>query len=264
MSNFKNIQDKLEQFIKKYYSNELIKGFILFFSIGLLYFLTTLLIEYFLWLGPTARTVLFWLFVAVELGLFIKFIAIPLAHLFKLKKGIDYKQASGIIGNHFPQVNDKLLNVLQLNQNKGQSELLLASIEQKSLELTPIPFKLAVDFKKNLKYLKYAALPVLIILLVSFSGNFNWFSDGYERVVNYQTAYEPPAPFEFFVVNEQLIAIENNDFRLLVKTAGDIIPENAQISYNGETYFLQQTAPGEFQYVFSQPKKDIAFKLSSQ
>ncbi len=263
MSNFKTIQDKLEQFVRKYYTNELIKGAILFFSIGLLYFLVTLLIENFLWLSPNARTVLFWMFVAVELGLFFKFIVIPLAHLFKLKKGIDNKQASKIIGNHFPQVNDKLLNVLQLNQNTGQSELLLASIEQKSAELTPVPFKLAVDFKRNLKYLKYAAIPLLIVFLVSFSGNFNWFSDGYERVVNYQTAYEPPAPFEFFVVNNDLNAIENKDFRLQVRTAGDVIPENAQINYNGETYFLQQTARGEFQYVFSQPKQDIDFNIEA-
>ena len=217
MSNFSTIQNKLEQFVKKYYTNELIKGAILFFSIGLLYFLTTLLVENFLWLSPTVRTFLFWLFIVVELGLFIKFIAIPLAYLFKLKSGINYNQASKIIGNHFPQVNDKLLNVLQLNQNTGQSELLLASIEQKSKELSPVPFKLAVDFKNNLKYLKYAAIPLLIVFLVSFSGNFNWFSDGYERVVNYQTAYEPPAPFQFYVLNDKLETTESKEFKLIVK-----------------------------------------------
>jgi len=263
LSNFNTIQDKLGQFINKYYTNELIKGAILFFSIGLLYFLTTLLVEYFLWLNPTARTFLFWLFIVVELSLFIKFIAIPMTHLLKLKKGIDNNQASKIIGNYFPQVSDKLLNVLQLNQSKAQTELLLASIEQKSVDLKPVPFKLAIDFKKNTKYLKYTTIPLLIVLLVFFSGNFNWFSDGYERVVNYQIAYEPPAPFEFFVVNEDLNALENMDFKLIVKTAGDVIPENAQINYNGETYFLQQSAPGEFQYVFSQPKQDIVFSIEA-
>ena len=50
MSTFGIIQQKLEQFIKKYYTNELIKGAILFFAIGLLYLLVTLLVEYFLWL----------------------------------------------------------------------------------------------------------------------------------------------------------------------------------------------------------------------
>ncbi|MGJ8591465.1 MAG: DUF4175 family protein [Aquaticitalea sp.] len=263
MNNFKTIQIKLEQFIRRYYTNELLKGAILFFAIGLLYFLLTLIVEYVLWLNPTARTILFWMFIAVEMALFFKFIAIPLAKLFKLQKGIDYEDASKIIGTHFPEVSDKLLNVLQLKKDSNESELLLASIEQKSVELQPIPFKLAVNFRQNIKYLKYAAIPVLVLLLTYFTGHFNLFSDSYDRVVNYKTAYEPPAPFQFYVMNESLQAIENKDYKLLIKTAGTIIPENAQIHYNGETYFLQQTAPGQFEYVFSQPKKDLDFSLSA-
>ena len=261
MSNFEHIQTKLEAFIRRYYTNELLKGAILFFAIGLLYFLFTVFIEHVLWLNTTSRTVLFWLFIGVEFGLLVKFIFIPLAKLFKLQKGIDYHAASKIIGQHFPEVNDKLLNVLQLHQTPSESELLLASIEQKSLELKPVPFKLAINFKKNLGYLKYAAIPVIILLLTFATGNFNWFSDSYKRVVHYKTAYEPPAPFQFFVVNENLDAIENKDFKLIVKTAGEIIPESAQISYNNETYFLQQESAGEFEYVFTQPKEAITFQL---
>ncbi len=261
MNNFRSIQDKLEQFIKKYYTNALIKGIILFFTIGLLYFLVTLFIEYTLWLNPTARTILFWVFISVELALFIRFIAIPLAQLLKLQKGIDYKVASKIIGSYFPEVSDKLLNVLQLNEVPLQSELLLASIEQKSLELNPIPFKLAINFRKNTKYLKYAAIPITVILLSYVSGKFNWFSDSYERVVNYQTAYEPPAPFQFFVINDSLQTLENKDFTLVFNTVGDVIPENVQINYNNETYYLKQRGPGVFEYVFTQPKSTIKFNV---
>lgn len=263
MDNFKNIQHKLEAFIRRFYTNELLKGIILFFAIGLLYFLFTVFIEYVLWLNTTARSVLFWLFIAVELALLGKFIVLPLAKLFKLQKGINYKEASKLIGEHFPEVNDKLLNVLQLNESDSKSELLLASIDQKSLELNPIPFKLAINFKKNLGYLKYAAIPVLILLLTFFTGNFNWFSDSYTRVVNYKTAYEPPAPFQFFVVNENLNAIENKDFKLIVKTAGEVMPESAQIIYNNESYFLQQKGIGEFEYIFPQPKTEINFQLTA-
>ena len=263
MTKFNNIQIKLEQFIRRFYTNKLLKGAILFFALGLLYFLFTLLVEYVLWLNPTARTILFWLFIGVEIALFVRFIAFPLAKLFKLQKGIDYKDASKIIGNHFPEVNDKLLNVLQLKEDSAESELLLASIEQKSNELQPIPFKLAVNFKSNIKYLKYAAIPVLILLLTFVTGHFNWFSDSYTRVVNYNTAYEPPAPFQFFVVNENLKAIENTDFKILVSTVGEVIPEHAKITFNNESYFLQQTSPGNFEYVFSKPKTDVRFKLSA-
>ncbi|WP_281991494.1 DUF4175 family protein [Aquimarina aggregata] len=263
MNNFEVIKSKLEQFTRKYYINELIKGLILFFAIGVLYFLITLLIENLLWLNPIGRTILFWLFITVELGLFIKFIAIALAKLFRLAKGIDYKDASGIIGNHFPEVSDRLLNLLQLRENNSSSSLLLASIEQKSEELTPIPFKLAINFGKNVGYLKYAAIPVVILLLLSVFNKTSWISDSYERVVNYKVAYTPPAPFRFFVVNENLNAFENKDFLLKVKIAGDIIPETVTINYNEEIYFLKNTAVGEFEYTFVKPKNSVDFTLSA-
>ena len=188
MSSFSIIQDKLEQFIRKYYTNELIRGAILFFSIGLLYLILTLLVEYFLWLDTGGRTVLFWTFVLVEAALFFRFIARPLAKLFNLQQGLDHEAASRIIGAHFPEVNDKLLNVIQLNQNRRESELLAASIDQKAGQLQPIPFKRAINFKKNLKYLRYAAVPVILIICLTWLWDKNWFSTSYDRVVNYDTA----------------------------------------------------------------------------
>ncbi|WP_313791221.1 hypothetical protein [Lacinutrix neustonica] len=168
-----------------------------------------------------------------------------------------------MIGSHFPEVSDKLLNVLQLNTASTQSELLLASINQKSEELRPIPFKLAINFKKNLKYLKYTAIPILIIASVVLSGKSAWFSESYQRVVNYQTAYEPPAPFQFFVLNEELEVVENTSFRLIIKTAGKVIPEAVQIKFNDETYYLQQQGLGSFEYVFEQLKDNLTFRLSA-
>ena len=259
---FKTIQSKLEEFVRRYYKNELLKGLILFFAIGLLYLIVTLFIEYLLWLSPIARSVLFWVFIVVELSLFAKLIVLPLAKLVKLQKGINYQDASKIIGSHFPEVNDKLLNVLQLNSTNSQSELLKASIEQKSLELRPIPFKRAVNFAKNRAYLKYAALPIGILLVSYMSGKMNWFNDSYERVVNYNVAYEPPAPFEFFVINDALQALENNDFKITVTTAGTVIPEDAQIHFNGQSFFMQQTAPGQFEFLFTQLTEGLSFTLS--
>lgn len=258
---FEKIERKLESFIRKYYTNELLRGVILFFAFGLLYFLLTLLIEYFFWLSPAGRTVLFWAFIAVEIGLLAKFVVLPLTRLFKLAKGINFKDAAGIIGNHFPEVSDKLINTLQLKSEANGSELMLASIEQKSEDLEPIPFKLAIDFKKNVKYLKYAAIPVLVFLIANYAGKEEVFSSSYERVVNYNEAYEPPAPFTFYVINEDLEAIENKNYELLVRTVGDISPEQVSIRFNDEEYFLQQIAPGEYSYSFEQPVEDITFSL---
>lgn len=198
LNDFIRIREKLQEFIKKYYFNELMKGLLLFFAIGVLYFIFTLFVEYFLWLKPIARSFLFWIFVFIEVALFVGYIIFPIIKILGLKRGLNEVKASKIIGNHFPEVKDKLLNILQLNESQQDSELIKASIAQKSKELQPIPFKRAVDFKKNKKYLKFAMLPIVIWLFVIITGNTSLFSDSFSRVVHYNQIYLPPAPFFFF------------------------------------------------------------------
>ena len=263
MSSFLEIQLKLERFIKKYYTSKLIKGAMLFFSIGLIYLIITLLIEYYLWLNPFGRTLLFWVFIIAEALLFIKLITFPLLKLFNLQQGISDVEASKLIGNHFPEVSDKLLNVIQLNQNQRESELLLASIDQKSEELQPVSFKSAIKFKANKKYLKYTLIPIVVYLLFSALGEKDIFYSSYNRVVNYNTVFEPPAPFKFQVKNKSLTTLENKSFLLRIQTVGNSIPENVHISYNKETYYLNQTSPGVFEHTFIQPINSISFTLKA-
>ena len=262
MEDFNFIKQKLAAFIRKFYKNELLKGAILFFSFWLLYLIFILFIEYFFWLSPINRSILFWIIIAVSLGLLFKFILIPLSRLLKLSKGVDQVEASKIIGSHFPEVNDKLLNILQLQNSPYQSELLLASIAQKSKELKPIPFKLAVNFKTSLRYFKYASFPVIIILAVLLTGNSSVFSESYTRVVHYKTSYEPPAPFYFMLKNDVFKVEEGSNLVLEVETKGNIVPETVEIHYNNETYYLKSTASNRFQYNFQGIKNDVDFYLS--
>src|SRR5690606_28743626 len=263
MNSIDFIYSTLEQFILKYYTNQLIKGVIFFIGIGLLYFLFTLFIEYFLWLKPTGRTILFWLFVGVELFLFLRFICFPLFKLFKIQKGIGYTEASKIIGNHFTEVNDKLTNFLQLAENQEKSELLLASIEQKADNLYPVPFTSAVDFKKSYKYLPLAIIPILLFLLFFISGHSAVITDSMNRVVTYSERYSPPAPFELKIQNQELKVNQGEDFILNVKTQGKIIPEQVMIVLGTESYYLENVGVGEFQYRFAKPAKDVNFYIQA-
>ncbi|HSQ47827.1 MAG TPA: hypothetical protein VLM44_13030 [Lutibacter sp.] len=263
MDNFNRIRAKLQEFIKKYYFNELIKGLLLFFTIGVLYFIFTLFVEHFLWLKPNLRTLLFWLFVFIEVALFAAYIVFPLTQILGLKKGISEVEASKIIGNHFPEVKDKLLNMLQLNESNDNSELVEASIEQKSRELQPIPFKMAVDFSKNKKYLKFLLLPFVIWLLVFITGNSSIFTDSFSRVVHYNKVYLPPAPFSFAILNDSLSVVEGESFVLQIETIGNTIPENVKINFSNESYYLESSALGKFDYFFSRIQKPTKFYLEA-
>ncbi|WPR72241.1 hypothetical protein SLW70_03620 [Flavobacterium sp. NG2] len=257
------IYQKLEAFIKKYYTNELIRGSVIFIGLGLIYLLFTLFVEYFLWLQPLARTILFWTFVGVEVFLFFRFILFPISKLLKLQKGIDYKQASIIIGNHFSEVSDQLTNFLQLSNDNSKSELLLASIEQKANALQPISFGKAIDFSENKKYLPLALIPVLLFSFLYLSGNNQIISQSLNRVVHYNQAFVPPAPFEFVVLNSKLQTQEQQDFVLQIKTIGKLVPENATIHIGNESYFLENIKDGEFQFTIPKPNEDVLFHVEA-
>jgi len=263
MSEFENIQKKLHQFTRKYYTNELIKGTILFLSLGFLYLFFTLFLEYFLWLKPTARTILFWLFIVVEDFLLIKFIIIPIFKLICFRKGISSEASSKIIGDHFPEVKDKLLNVLQLKENEQSSDLILASINQKSAELAPIPFVKAVDFKENKKYLKYAIIPVLIYVISLFTVSNGSLTESLQRVVNHKTAYNPPAPFLFSLINLNLKVIQGKPITIGIKTVGEVIPNEAKIIFNNQQYYLQNNGNASFSYTFSDVQESINFYVEA-
>ena len=84
-----------------------------------------------------------------------------------------------------------------------------------------------------------------------------------KRVVNYQTSYSPPAPFEFVVANTSLTTLENESFTLKVQTKGPVVPEAVLIIYDNVSYLLKSLSPGVFVYEFLQPKMTLNFKLSS-
>ncbi|SHL89321.1 DUF4175 family protein [Flavobacterium xanthum] len=264
MENHQLIYQKLEAFIRKFYINELIRGTMFFIGLGLLYFLLTLFVEYFLWLKPIGRTILFWTFIGVEVYLLFRFILFPLFKLFKLQKGIGYNQASAIIGSHFAEVSDKLTNFLQLanlNEQQVKSELLVASIEQKANTLQPIPFGNAINYTGNKKYFPLAVIPILLLAFFFVSGNSTIISQSLNRVVHFNSAFLPPAPFKFVVLNTNLQTEQGEDFIVRIKTEGKIVPENAMIFIDNESYFMESSKVGEFQFKMVKPAGNILFHV---
>ena len=257
------IYQKLEAFIRKFYINELIRGILFFIGLGLLYLLFTLFIEYFLWLKPMGRTALFWTFVGVEVYLLFRFIVFPIFKLFKLQKGIDYNEASNIIGNHFTEVKDKLTNFLQLSSSDDQekSELLLASIDQKASLLQPIPFCNAINFKNNNKYVPLALIPILLFFVFYLSGNSNVISQSFNRVVHFNSVFAPPAPFKFVLVNRTLETEQGKDFTIQIKSEGKVVPENVMIFIDNESYFMESSKPGEFEFKITRASKNTLFHV---
>ncbi|MBU2974916.1 DUF4175 family protein [Zobellia sp. B3R18] len=258
MKGYQIILRKLNSFVKKYYTKMLIKGIMLFLAFGLLFFFVVLGVEYLLWLNSTGRLVLLLSFVCIELWLLFKYILTPLFYLFRLKQGMNNRQASVLIGKHFPEVGDKLYNLIDLGEDKNQSELLLASMEQRSRNMSVVPFTNAVDFTENLKYVKYLAIPAVIVLVIWVSGNLKPFFGSADRVVNYRLAYEPPAPFSFLLNTTDLEVLDSEEFTIEVRTEGEVKPESVSIVIDGKQSILQEDN-GRYRYTFTPPLTSVDF-----
>ncbi len=262
MQAYNDIVGKLNHFTKKYYTKMLIKGILLTMAFGLMVFFGILGVEYFLWLNSLGRMILFFCFVVLALFLFYRFIFVPLLFLFKVKNGITNKDASRLIGKHFPEVADRLYNLLDLADDKNQSELLIASIEQRSEALKPFPFTKAIDFKENLKYAKYLIVPILLFGAIYLSGNLTSFFSSYNRVVNYDLAYAPPAPFTFELVSNGLDVLEDESYTIYVTTRGEVRPDVVNIRINGKEFLLQQEN-NRYKYTLTPPLENCEFQFFS-
>ena len=163
--------DKLNRFISKYYKNRILKG-IIFLIFTLLFFLLCFsLIEYFSRLNSSFRTLLFWGYIVINLIILAQYLIIPLFHLFRIGKVINYTDAAAIIGSHFPEIDDKILNILQLNELSDRDNgLINASIDQKTNKISVFSFRRVINFNENKKHLKWILIPLLFILIFIFSG----------------------------------------------------------------------------------------------
>ena len=225
--NFNILVNKLNSFKVKYYSYKLLKGFILTVFIFLIVYTVFSLVEYYGYLSPEKRKLLFFGFVIFSGLLAIQFIIIPLLKLVHILKPIDIKSSSALIQNHFSDIKDKLLNIIELADISGKeysNEIVLASIDQKIKELKFFNFSEAVQFKNLRIVLLYLAISLTIVLSI-FIINKNVFAESTHRIIHYNTEFIKPAPFSFQILNTELQAKKGDAFKIRVNCKGDEIPQ---------------------------------------
>jgi hypothetical protein len=265
MDNYQLLIQKLDEFIRKYYLNQVIRGGLYSVALILLLFLGLNFLEYYFYFDAGVRKVLFFSFLGVSLAALGYWVAMPLSQFFRLGKVISHEQAAHIIGQHFSDVRDKLLNILQLkNQadNQAQKELILASINQKSESIKLVPFKNAIDLSNNRKYLKYALPPLFLLLLILWMAP-SLIQDSTRRLIRNNEEFERPAPFLFMVEETDLSVVQFDDFPLQVRIEGSELPDQVFIEVDNYQYRLTKESADVFSYQFSNVQKDTRFTLYS-
>ncbi|MFT5883824.1 MAG: hypothetical protein ACI9IP_000271 [Arcticibacterium sp.] len=254
------LHKKIEEYKAKFYKNQLIKGGLLAVSLLISAFIFVNFIEYFGRFGSLFRGVLLFAFVGLALYTLVYLIGLPLIHFMKMGKRVSSNEAAADIGKFFPGIGDKLLNTLQLSQNTVSDDaLLLASIEQKSSSLKFYHFSDAINFKDNRKYLKYCLPPLVILLFISAISPH--FFESSERIINFRQAYVEDAPFSFNLLNEDLKAYRNEDFKLNLSLEGGALPEEVFLVYNDRRFRMNIENRNTYSYTFTKLQQNVDFNF---
>ena len=259
MNEYNVLIQKLDQFVRKYYLNKVIKGSLILTGFVTIYFVSIALLENYFYFNTSIRKVLFYSFCLASCFTLVKWVIAPLVKYFRLGDTMTNEQASVVIGQHFPEVSDKLLNVLQLHhqsQQQNDNTLLLAGIDQKTKELTPISFKSAIDLSKNKKYLKYALPPLLLLIGFLFAGMITKPAD---RLINNNKIYKREAPFSFILKDNTPEVPEMESYTLELQLRGKAIPKEVEVIVHNTPFKLYADENGRFSYQFNNVQDNTPF-----
>lgn len=259
------LTQKIDAFIRKYYQNKLLKGLLIIFGSALLYLLLLLTGEYFLYLSPKIKIAALLIPALIFLYALLRFIIYPLLQMMRLGKIISEQEAARIIGKHFQEVGDKLLNILQLkSQNIPEESRLLAeaSIDQKSQELAPFRFTQAIDFKKSKKWLPLLLAPLAVAAIIHF-WNPQIISQSSARLLSPATAFQKPAPFEFVLENKNLIVEQYGDLEVFVKLQGEAIPTQLNLQIDNQILPMKAEGKNRFSFTLRKVAEEKTFSLEA-
>jgi hypothetical protein len=258
---FNILVKKISAFRNRYYFYKITEGFIITSFLLVTVFTLFSFLEYFIYLDSDIRKVIFYGFIVFGFLLTVQFIIIPLLKLFHIIKPIDIKGSSRFIQNHFADIKDKLLNIIELseiNDSKYSADLLKASIDQKIADLNIFNFKSAVQFK-NLKIIILYFLVSAVISISLFLTNRSFYTEPVKRIVHYKQQFIKPAPFSFHLINNKLIVKKGEPYKLAVECKGDIMPDNVYLNIEGSNYLMRNISDKRFEYEIPSVINNIEF-----
>ena len=255
--------EKIERFTRKFYVNRLLQGVLIGAALWMVFYLLLNTLEFFSWFSSNVRFILLLLLVLGSLAVLVFYFFIPLVNLFRFRKKMSVEQAALMIGRFFPDIQDKLLNTVQLSQSLDAAPangLLVAAIDQRTAQLSPVRFTDAVDLRDNFKYLWVAlGLLLLLVALVLFIPRFA--VQPAQRIINYEQHFDKPLPFTVELSQGSLEATQGSDVAFNIHVEGSRIPDAFYVKSSLGQQMMSKASVNDFSYVFKNVYHDLSFQV---
>lgn len=255
------LENNIAAYKRKYHLFFLLKGLTITVTLVVSLFLFYNLLEYFARFPSVVRAILFYSYLLIALIAFGRWVILPLLGVFLQTFQISNEEAARRIGLFFPGINDKLLNILQLyRDDPDRSDLVSASIEQKSKEVGTFRFEQAVNLYETKQFIFYLLIPFVVIIFLGVTFP-RVLSDGTTRIVNYNVDFKPMAPFRFNLLNDELIAYKNEDYSIDFEVVGEEVPESVYILFGDRRIKINSPDNSHYRYQLKKIADDVNFQL---
>lgn len=261
MENFELLIKKLNLFRRKYYYFKFLRGLIISLVLSISIYIIISVVEYFTFLPTFARTFIFYSFVLYTLYLVIQRFFIPILILLNIFKQISHKNLSTIIVKFFPEIKDKLLNIIELSKINGNlysNDIIWASIDQKIKELKLFEIEKAISFKE-LRFVFFYLFVNLIIVIAIIILDRPIFAESNYRIINYKNSFYKPAPYNFILQNKKLSVKKGEEFSVEVECKGDNLPQVVYINIEGNNFLMRKNDKNVFVYRMESVINNIEF-----
>ncbi|MCB9231467.1 MAG: hypothetical protein H6581_07385 [Bacteroidia bacterium] len=260
----------IQAFRKKYYANQILRGSIFLLLIVSSILFISILGEGLLGFSSGVRTGLFFGLLTVFLLVLGRMVLWPLSKMVNLSQGLTDMEIARIVRRHFPNIDDKLINLLELKGNSSENNALaIAAIEQKTNELAPVPFANAINFRVNFKYARYLLVPLLLFALF-FIVTPRLMMDGSTRLINFKKEFVAPPPFSIQIQNHPDQLIAGQDYKLQTHLKGEELPKELYLYLKKDSeeefvsYPMNSEMADKFFYEFNDLKENFEYFIGNE
>lgn len=260
-SDFNILINKINAFKKKYVLFQILRGILVVFLLFIFIYFIFNAIEYEFFLPSLWRRI-FFLTTVLFLGLVsLRYIVYPFLQLIEFINILNKKRISGIIQKLIPEIKDKLLNVVELNElseNNYSVEIIDAAISQKINDLKIINFSDSISLK-NLKTLFLYLIFSFVIIISVYIADKSAIIETGNRIIHFNQEFTKPSPFFYELINNSLFVKKGNDFTVKVKCNGDDLPSVIYINIGGNNFIMNRTKEELFEFDINSVTNSIEF-----
>jgi hypothetical protein len=163
-----SIKKRLQFTVRRKYVTEAVYGLVLLAGSLAAIWLVFAAMEAGFWMEVAWRQVAFWTILVLTAGLLVWFVALPLLRMAGLIPGYAQDSIAVDIGRSFPQISDRLINLLHLadgRRSNSPDAFVEHAVRSLSHDIESVDFEEMETFDRALKASRFASLPLLGLLV---------------------------------------------------------------------------------------------------